>query len=76
MPEAELIKWALQFGAGGLFFYLFWETRREMREMDARHEQDIKYLYGRWLNDIKFIAKLPTDLEGDYQLGPDSRVKA
>jgi hypothetical protein len=74
--ETELFKLTVQMGMGGIFFYLYWVTNKRMQDQDAKHDADIARLYGQRINDLKFLAKLPTDLEGDYKMGPDSRVKA
>lgn len=76
MSEAEIVKFALQAGMGGVFFYLYWITNKRLQDQQDQHDRDIAALYGQRINDLKFIAKLPTDLEGDYKMGPDSRVKA
>ena len=75
MP-VEVLNLIAQLGFGGLFFWLFLEQRKRSMEQDDKYEKRIAGLYTLWLNDIKYIAKLPTDLEGDYKLGPDSAVKA
>lgn len=72
----EMVNLIAQFGMGALFFYMFWDERKRNQAKDDRRDQDIATLYRMWLNDIRGIAQLPTDLEGDYKMGPDSRVKA
>lgn len=72
----EIVNLIAQFGMGGIFFWLYWDTRKRSMEQDDKHSRDVAALYGMWLNDIKYIAKLPTDLDGDYKMGPESRVKA
>lgn len=74
--ELELIKNLAQGAFGLAMWYLYRELRKEMVTMALRYEADRKQSYNRWLNDIRYMAKLPTDLEGDYKLGPDSPVKA
>lgn len=72
----EIVNLIAQFGMGGIFFWLYWDTRKRSMEQDDKHSRDVAQLYNMWLNDIKYIAKLPTDLDGDYKMGPESRVKA
>jgi hypothetical protein len=72
----EIVNLIAQCGFGAIFFWLFWEQRKRSQEQDDKYEKRIAGLYTLWLNDIKYIAKLPTDLDGDYKLGPDSPVKA
>ncbi len=64
MPEAEMIKFAVQAGMGGVFFYLYWMTNKRLQEQDDKHDQDIARLYNMRINDLKLFARLPTDLEG------------
>lgn len=74
--EAELIKLGVQLGMGGIFFYLYWQTNKQLLIQNDKHERDIDRLYSLRVRDLQFIAKLPTDLDGDYKMGPESRVKA
>jgi len=62
--ETEMLKFALQAGMGGVFFYLYWITNRRLQEQDDKHDQDIDRLYNLRINDLKLFARLPTDLEG------------
>ena len=66
----------IQLGMGGIFFYLFWRADQRLQEQGDKHDREIAALYNLRIRDLQFIAKLPTDLEGDYKMGPDSRVKA
>lgn len=75
MP-VEVVNLMAQLGFGGVFLWLFVDARKRAQERDDKYTRDIAALYNMWLNDIKYIAKLPTDLEGDYRAGPESRVKA
>lgn len=72
----ELVNLIAQFGMGALFFYMFWDERKRNQDKDIRHDQDIDRLYTLRIKDLQYIAKLPTDLEGNYRMGPDSPVKA
>lgn len=75
MP-VELLNLATQGAMAAVFFYLYWETNKRLQAQDDKHEKEIDRLYGMRINDLKLIAKLPTDLEGNYRVGPDSTVKA
>lgn len=68
MPETEIIKLAVQFGLGGIFFYLYWDTRAELRKQNDKHDQDIARLYDQRVQELKQIARLPTDLEANYTM--------
>jgi len=74
--ELELIKNLAQGAFGLAMWFLYRELRKDMAAMMQRYELDRERSYNRWLNDIRYMAKLPTDLEGDYKLGPESTVKA
>lgn len=63
MQETEILKFAVQAGMGGVFFYLYWITNKRLQEQDDKHEQDINRLYNLRINDLKLFAHLPTDLE-------------
>lgn len=72
----ELVNLIAQFGMGALFFYMFWDERKRTQIQDDKHDQQIAALYDMRINDLKWIAKVPTDIEGNYRMGPDSAVKA
>ena len=76
MLETELFKIAIQLGQAAIFFWLYLETNKRLQHQQDKHDADIDRLYSLRIRDLQFIAKLPTDLEGDYKMGPDSRVKA
>lgn len=76
MTEAQLLPLVAQFGMGALFFWMYWDERKRNEAKDDRRDQDIATLYRMWLNDMRGLAKLPTDLDGDYKMGPNSSVKA
>lgn len=65
-----------QLGIGAIFFGLYWFTNKRLQEQQDKHDRDIDRLYNMRINDLKWIAKVPTDLEGNYRMGPDSTVKA
>lgn len=64
MPEAEVLKFVVQMGLSGIFFWLFWVTNQRLQASEERHDADIKALYEMRVNELKLIAKLPTDLIG------------
>lgn len=68
MPETELIKLAVQLGMGGIFFYLYWITREDLKKQNERHDQDIQRLYEMRVQELKLMARLPTDLEANYTM--------
>lgn len=68
MPETEIIKFVVQAGLGGIFFYLYWDTRAELRKQNEKHDQDIARLYDQRVQELKQIARLPTDLTGEYSM--------
>lgn len=72
----EVVNLVAQFGMGALFFYMFWDERKRTQQQDDKHDLQITALYNLRINDLKWIAKLPTDLEADYRAGPGSPVKA
>jgi hypothetical protein len=68
MPETELIKFAVQLGMGGIFFYLYWITREDLKKQNERHDQDIKQLYEMRIQELKLLAGAKTDLTGEYSM--------
>lgn len=64
MPELEMLKFALQFGMGGVFFWLWWQDHQELKASNARHDAEIERLWTQRVNELKLMAKLPTDLDG------------
>lgn len=68
MAETEMIKYAVQLGMGGIFFYLYWRTDQRLQEQDRKHDADIARLYEMRVNELKLFARLPTDLTGDYTM--------
>lgn len=72
----EIVNLIAQFGMGALFFYMFWDERKRTQTQDDKHDREIAALYNLRINDLKWIAKVPTDLEANYRVGPDSTVKA
>lgn len=72
----EVINLITQGALAAVFFYLYWDAKKRAQEQDDKHDRDIDRLYTLRIKDLQYIAKLPTDLEGNYRLGPDSSVKA
>jgi hypothetical protein len=66
----EVINLITQGALAAVFFYLYWTTNQRLQEQDERHDQDMKHLYSMWVTDLKYIANLPTDLEGKYTMPP------
>jgi hypothetical protein len=73
MPETEMLKFVVQMGMGGVFFWLYYVTNKRLQEQQDQHDHDIDRLYNLRINDLKLFARLPTDLEGTP---PESHVKA
>jgi hypothetical protein len=71
--ETELFKIVLQAGMGGIFFYLYWMTNKRLEAQHDKHDQDIAALYAQRINDLKIMAKIPTELDGSAPANP--RVK-
>lgn len=74
--ELEVVKTALQLGQAGIFLWLFLRLDDRLEKRDAKHDAEIQRIQGQRINDLKWIAKVPTDLEANYRIGPDSTVKA
>ena len=72
LPEIEVIKGLLQIGQAGLFLWLFLRSEARREEQDRRHDADIQRLYEMRVNELRLIARIPTNLEG----APPARVPA
>ena len=72
----EIINLMTQGALAAVFFYLYWDAKKYAQEQAARYDREIDRLYSLRIKDLQYIAKLPTDLEGNYRAGPDSAVKA
>lgn len=73
MPELEMLKLALQLGYGGVFFYLFWVTNKRLQDQNDKHDADIARLNEMRIQDLKLMARIPTELEGSrpaHQMQP------
>jgi len=68
MQETEIVKFVLQMGMGGVFFWLYWTTNQELKKQSEKHDQDIARLYDMRIQELKQMARLPTDLTGDYSM--------
>lgn len=60
----EFINLITQGAMAAVFAYLFWEERKERQKMQIQHDQDINRLYNMRINDLKEMARIPTNLEG------------
>lgn len=74
MPETEMIKWVLQMGMGGIFFWLFWTTNQRLQDQDEKHDQNIRALYEMRIQELKLLARLPTDLDGSIPARPQKTI--
>ena len=68
MGPNEIVNLVAQLGMGGIFFYLFWVTRDELKKQNERHDADIKALYEMRIQELKLLAGAKTDLEGNYTM--------
>jgi len=68
MQETEMVKFAVQMGMGGIFFWLYWTTNQELRKQAEKHDQDIARLYDMRIQELKQMARLQTDLTADYTM--------
>ena len=67
MPS-EIVSLIAQMGMAGIFFYLYWITRDELKKQNEKHDQDIARLYDMRIQELKQMARLPTDLTADYSM--------
>lgn len=63
MSPEQLVSFVTQMGLGGIFFYLYWDTRAELRKQNEKHDADISRLYDQRIQDLKLLARTPTNLE-------------
>ena len=68
--ELENIKTVLQLGQAAIFLWLFLRLDERLERRDARHDQDIQRLYDQRVQELRLIARLPTDLEANYTMPP------
>ena len=64
MPELELLKFAMQIGYGGIFFYLYWVTNDRLQKQADKHDADIARIQEQRIQELKLMARVPTNLEG------------
>jgi hypothetical protein len=74
--EIEAVKTVLQLGQAGIFLWLFLRLDDRLEKRDAKYDAEIQRIQGQRINDLKWLSKIPTDLDANYRLGPDSTVKA
>lgn len=68
--ELEAVKTALQLGQAGIFLWLFLRLDDRLEKRDAKHDADIQRLQEQRVTELKLIARLPTDVEGNYSIVP------
>lgn len=66
--ELEAIETALQLGQAAIFLWLFLRLDERLEKRDAQHDQDIKRLYDQRVQELRLMARLPTDLEANYTM--------
>lgn len=60
----------------GIFAYLYWDLKKRYEELLAQRDREMARLYDLRIFELKTMANLPTDIEGDYSLPPKTPVKA
>lgn len=60
----------------GIFAYLYWDLKKRYEELLAQRDREIARLYDLRIFEIKTMANLPTDIEGDYTLPSRTTAKA
>lgn len=76
MIPPEILSLVGQGAIAGIFAWLYIDLKKRNQEQDDKHKLEIARLYDLRILEIKMLGNLPTDLEGDYKMGPDSRIKA
>ena len=61
--ELEAVKTAIQLGEAGIFLWLFLRLDARLEKQNAQHDQDIARLYDQRIQDLKLLARTPTNLE-------------
>lgn len=60
----------------GIFAYLYWDLKKRYEELLTSREREIARLYDLRIFEIKTLANLPTDIEGEYSLPSRAPAKA
>lgn len=76
MLPTELISLIGQGALSAVFGWLYLDLKKRNQEEQDKHKLEIARLYDLRILEIKMLGNLPTDLDGDYKMGPESRVKA
>jgi hypothetical protein len=62
--EIESVKTALQLGQAAIFLWLFLRLDDRLEKRDAKHDAEIQRIQEQRVNELKIIARIPTDLQG------------
>lgn len=62
--EVNVVRSLLDIGQAGLFLWLFLRVDARLEKQAAQHDQDIARLYDQRIQDLKLMARTPTNLEG------------
>lgn len=76
MLPPEILSLIGQGAIAAIFAWLYIDLKKRNQEDTDKHRLEIARLYDLRILEIKMLGNLPTDLEGDYKMGPESRVKA
>lgn len=68
MNEFEAIKGLFQVGQGLVFLWLFLRLDARLEKRDEQHDHDIQRIYDQRVQELRLIARLPTDLEANYTM--------
>lgn len=62
--ELNVIRGLLDIGQAGLFLWLYLRVDERLEKQNAKHDVDIQRVNDQRVQDLRLIARLPTDLEG------------
>jgi hypothetical protein len=62
--ELEAVKTAIQLGQAGVFLWLFLRLDERLEKRDAKHEADIQRIQEQRIQELRLMARIPTNLDG------------
>lgn len=68
MNEFEAVKTLIQVGQGAIFLWLFLRLDARLEKRDEQHDRDIQRVYDQRVQELRLIARIPTDLTGEYSM--------